>query len=119
MKLVLVFIGGGLGAVCRWLIGVNLTSGSAFPLATFSVNMLGCFLFGLIAYSALKENSTVQLLVLTGFLGGFTTFSSFGYEMFHLFKSNATKTLLTYALLSNFAGLGLVFVGYKIASIFS
>ena len=119
MKLVLVFIGGGLGAVCRWLVGLNLTAGNDFPLATFSVNMLGCFLFGLLAFYTIQGNNTLHLLALTGFLGGFTTFSSFGYEMFHLFRNNAIRTLVSYALLSNLVGLGLVFVGYKLASVIS
>ena len=119
MKLLMVFLGGGAGAVCRWLVGHSLTSGSDFPFATFLVNMLGCFLFGLAAFYSIKGNPTIHFFILVGFLGGFTTFSSFGYEMFYLFKSNAFGTLVSYALLSNLVGVGLVFVGYKLASFIS
>lgn len=92
MDFLLVFIGGGIGSVCRF--GVNLLTVKflplgVFPLGTFAVNMLGCFLIGILAYLAGERAiipSHMKLLLTVGFLGGFTTFSSFGLETFDLLR---------------------------------
>ena len=87
----LVFIGGGFGSGLRYLIGKYLNSSlGGFPIGTFTVNIIGSLLIGLILGYAAKENSLSQnqvLLLATGFCGGFTTFSAFAHENFQLLKT--------------------------------
>jgi len=90
MNFLLVFIGGGLGCVTRYQIGLWLqkTTGS-LPWATFAANVSACMIFAIILwFSSFKliNQPTLTLLLLTGFCGGLSTFSSFGYETFLLFK---------------------------------
>ena len=83
-QVLLVFIGGGVGSALRYLVGKFLkTSASGFPWGTFSVNVLGSLLIGILMGVALKNSSLSEnqtLLLITGFCGGFTTFSAFAYE---------------------------------------
>ncbi|MGD1839682.1 MAG: fluoride efflux transporter CrcB [Thermonemataceae bacterium] len=99
MHLLFIFLGGGLGAVARWSIGwlSKMILGVAFPYGTLVANVLGAFLIGM-AYGWLtKQDSATWFapLLITGFLGGFTTFSSFSYETLFLFqKAYYLKALL-------------------------
>ena len=113
-----VFIGGGIGAVLRWLFSSSLESSSSFPLGTFSVNMLGCLLIGIFSAFLLEHSTKWELLVIVGFLGGFTTFSSFGLDMFKLIQTADYKNLLSYIVLSNVLGLILVIIGNRAATYF-
>jgi CrcB protein len=89
LKLLAVALGGALGSVCRYLISLatkrSLVDGH-FPLGTFLANSLGCLLIGFVAGVLLAKGDRplVHLLLMTGFLGGFTTFSSFGFETYTL-----------------------------------
>ena len=80
---ILVFLGGGLGSVCRYLISKALNSrGTNLPWGTFTVNILGSFIIGLLLGIAIKNNNlnnTTNLILATGFCGGFTTFSTFSF----------------------------------------
>jgi len=86
-----VFVGGGIGAAARyWLSGaIARSSGSAFPLGTISVNVIGCFLIGLMM-TAFEDRFVVtpvlRVFLTIGILGGFTTFSTFGYETIAMMK---------------------------------
>lgn len=90
-ELLLVFGGGGLGSVCRFLVGKIYPAGnSIFPWATLSVNFLSCLIFGLVMMLGLEKMNlsySLKLLLLTGFCGGFSTFSSFTVETVELFKN--------------------------------
>jgi CrcB protein len=92
MQILLIFIGGGIGAVCRFLAVrtvQDLVSGWIFPLGTLCVNMLGCLLIGFLAQiSELRGvlQPDARLFLFVGILGGFTTFSSFGYETIQLMR---------------------------------
>jgi fluoride exporter len=122
IQTLLVFIGGGLGAACRH--GVNVGAGRlfglGFPSGTLIVNVVGSFLMGLIvAYLAFRADQTwsqhARLMVTTGFLGGFTTFSAFSLDVALLWERGAQATAAGYVLttvalsiLGLFAGLALV-----------
>ena len=123
VKLLCVAVGGGLGAICRFLLGgwVQSLYSGRFPLGIFLVNILGCLLIG-IAYSLLIERSLVsskeiQLAVITGFLGGFTTFSTYGLDIFQLLRSAHYVQAVLYAGGSMIAGLLALCAGYYIARI--
>ena len=85
MNVVLVFIGGGIGAATRyWMDGaLQRWTGSSFPVGTFVINAIGCFLIGFMM-GALQDrfmvNPSLRVFLAIGILGGFTTFSTFSYE---------------------------------------
>ena len=115
----LVFIGGGFGSGLRYLIGRYLNSSlGGFPIGTFTVNIIGSLLIGLILGYAAKENSLSQnqvLLLATGFCGGFTTFSAFAHENFQLLKTGDIMQFSIYTIGSIVVGLIAVFIGIYIA----
>ena len=80
----LVFLGGGLGSAFRYGFGkIFQTVPGAFPMSTFTVNILGCFLIGIFMGYGLKTETLSEnqsILLITGFCGGFTTFSAFAAE---------------------------------------
>lgn len=102
--ILIVFIGGGLGSISRYLISqlVNTHFNTNFPLGTFTVNIVGCFLIGVIMALSEKFNlsNAWVLLLSTGFCGGFTTFSTFSYENNLLLRSGDYLGLMAYTILS-------------------
>lgn len=100
IEFLMVFIGGSLGAVCRYAVSIQMKRmiSTEFPLATFLINLLGSFLLGLLIASPLE--SMMRLLLGTGFLGGFTTFSTFQVENISLYLKKNYRTLLIYVMLS-------------------
>lgn len=91
IKLVGIAAAGGLGALARYglALGVQRLAGSGFPVGTFAVNMLGCFAFGLV-FGVLERSllpPALRPVVLTGFMGAFTTFSTFAFESHALLRS--------------------------------
>lgn len=112
---IVVGVGGFIGAVCRYLIGlIPLKEGGAFPIKTFIINVLGSFFIGIIAALALKNDSLNPRIVLflkVGICGGFTTFSSFALETSDLIKNGNVRIALLYAILSVAAGIITVFAG--------
>ena len=119
-QFILVFLGGGLGSVLRFGVGRLLQYyqlNSAFPWATFSVNITGSFLIGLLLAFEFKISgnfSVVKSFLIVGFCGGFTTFSSFASENFYLIKDGQIGLFLAYSLLSLIAGIGAVYLGWQV-----
>ncbi len=98
MNLIYVFLGGGVGAVCRYLVTtqIGMRLGTFFPFGTLTVNVVGSLLMGLIMgmLAVLARTSgllpeQVRLLLTVGFLGGFTTFSSFSLETLTLLRGGS------------------------------
>lgn len=114
-QLILVFIGGGFGSALRFVIGKYLNnSETGIPWGTFTVNILGSLLIGILLGLAAKNNtlSTNQTLLLaTGFCGGFTTFSAFAYENHVFLKSGDFTSFALYTIGSFVIGFLAVFLG--------
>ena len=122
-QLFFVFIGGGFGSVLRYIIGKYLNNPeSSFPLGTFTVNILGSLLIGIIIGLAAKNNTLTEnqtLLLATGFCGGFTTFSTFAYENHVLFKSGDFTSFALYTFASFIIAFLAVFAGIYLSRILS
>ena len=99
MTVVWVFIGGGLGSVLRYLIGVWSVAalGVTFPYGTLFVNLTGCFALGVVVQMATAASwpGDVRAAIAAGFLGGFTTYSSFNQETLTLLAGGATGAAVT------------------------
>ena len=111
MNLVIIALGGALGAVSRFLLGnaVSKAMGSALPFGTFVINVAGCFAMGLLMTLIVDREllpAAWRLFLCVGFLGGFTTFSSFGYETLMLLAEGRLLAVLAYV--GGSVGLGLV-----------
>ncbi len=121
-QVLLVFIGGGIGSVLRYLVGTFLkTPASGFPWGTFSVNVLGSLIIGILMGITLKNSSLSEnqtLLLITGLCGGFTTFSAFAYENQVFLKEGDFTSFLIYTLGSIGMGLTAVFLGLFISKSF-
>ena len=114
MKFLLVFIGGGVGAMARYFVTVNLAGKLGnFPIGTMAVNIFGSFLMGLVVGIIAGRSSleNVRLLLAVGFLGGFTTFSSFSAETLTLIQGGQIFSAMTNILVSVVAGLAACFAG--------
>lgn len=113
-----VIIGSATGGTIRYLISLYFLSKglTKFPWATLSINLVGCFLIGII-YAAIGKSvheQNLKLLLATGFCGGFTTFSAFAIENLHLLKQGATTSAIAYIALSVFLGILLTFLGFSL-----
>ena len=111
----LVFLGGGLGSVGRWLVGLGAARafGAAFPFGTLVVNVAGCLAMGVLARLILPDagGQSARLLMMTGVLGGFTTFSAFALDAAALWAGGATAKAVGYVILSVGLSLGAVGAG--------
>ena len=117
-NILLVGAGGFLGRIARYLIAVLMKGQGTmtFPWATLAANVLGCLLIGLL-WAAFNRysNSQLDLLLVTGFCGGFTTFSTFSRESLVLLQSGNYALFTAYALGSIVLGLLAVIAGFAIA----
>jgi len=113
--LLMVFLGGGIGSVLRYLMGrVWNSSESGIPYGTFAANILGSLLIGFILGYIAKNHwitPNTQLFLATGFCGGFTTFSTFAYENHVFLKSGDFGSFALYTIGSFVIGFLAVFLG--------
>lgn len=122
MKILLVIGAGGfIGTVLRYLLSQFIQSKvlSAFPYGTFGVNLIGCFVIGLVF--ALSERSNMhpewRLFLATGICGGFTTFSAFSQETFSLLRDGQIWYAFAYIIASVILGVAATFIGYSLLKI--
>ncbi|WP_324825391.1 fluoride efflux transporter CrcB [Sinanaerobacter sp. ZZT-01] len=110
MNLFLVGIGGFFGALTRFQLGkmISKSSKTGFPVGTFFVNLTGAFLLGVVSSCGMDKN--VYLVLGDGFLGAYTTFSTFMYEGFRLYQKNDRINVFLYI----FMTLSLGIIGYLI-----
>ena len=109
-KLIAVFIGSGLGGMCRW--AVSQVPCTSWPAGTLIANVGGCFLLGWLSRMA-PGSEVVRLLLMTGFCGGFTTFSTFTNESLLMLRTGQLLPLALYAGGSLVLGLCATALGYK------
>jgi CrcB protein len=116
MNLILVGAGGFFGAISRY--GVSqIFHESKFHYGTLVVNLVGCLLIG-VAFGFLSREAIAkpaQLLLITGFLGGFTTFSTFSLDTLKMIHDGAVMNALAYVAVSAILGIALVAAGYELA----
>ena len=121
-NLLVVGLGGFLGSILRYLTGLLVMQASrqgAFPWATVTVNVLGCLIIGLLGRwfeSADQVPSQLRLFLMVGLLGGFTTFSAFGYETLLLLRDRQLGLALINVLAQLTLGLAAVWTGYQLGS---
>jgi len=115
-QLLYILIGGGLGSVCRYLVSEYAPHyyKGEFPVGTFTANIIGCLVIGIFA-ATIHANSTLNAFLITGFCGGFTTFSSFSKETFLFLSEKKIKIAIIYVLSSTILGIIAVFLGFTVA----
>lgn len=117
MKYMYIMLGGALGSLMRFWISefISIRFQGAFPAGIFFVNTAGAmligFLFGLLSLNGQLDDK-FRFLIFIGFLGGFTTFSSFALENMKLLKDGLIATSILYMVLTNVLGIVLAFAGY-------
>lgn len=118
MNFVLVFLGGGLGSVCRYLIAKTMSNHQMdFPLATFVANILSCIILGYLIGLGMRNgiSDNAKLLLMTGFCGGFSTFSTFSGEIVLLMQDGQLSTAMLYIAVSLAVCLVCIWAGIKLA----
>ncbi len=115
MPVLLVALGGALGAVARFLIAAGFARrfGTGWPWATLFINLTGCFLIAVFAARLTSPN--LRYLLPVGFVGAYTTFSTFEYETVRLFQLGQPAGAIAYVLASNVLGLCAVLLGDWVA----
>lgn len=119
-SLLIVGTGSFIGGAMRYLLSTLMKNvcGQGFPWGTLMVNLLGCFLFGMLFAVFGKSNvtdNTLYLLLTTGVCGGFTTFSTFANESVQMLQQGNTWGFVGYVATSVVAGLALIALGYGVA----
>lgn len=117
-KIFFVFLGGGIGSIGRHLISsisFTDTTSMSFPLATFITNLIGCFIIGLLT-GKIDLNKNLNLLLVTGFCGGFTTFSTFSKETLFLISEQKLFIAITYVVSSIVIGIALAGIGFYLTN---
>jgi len=119
-KLLLIFLGSGLGGVLRFALSgwVQRLSEGTFPIGTLLVNVVGCLLIGALSglfSGRLLVREEVRTMLFIGLLGGFTTFSTFGIETFSMLNEGQRLFALLNGLLSVVGSVLAVWIGYRVS----
>ncbi|MDW8554105.1 fluoride efflux transporter CrcB [Staphylococcus xylosus] len=116
MQYLYIFVGGAVGALLRYLFSF-ISVNSTFPIGTFIANILGAFLMGFLGTLTLqyyKNNPLFKKGITTGLLGAMTTFSTFQFELIHLFEQQAYLAVSIYAISSYVLGILLCYIGVRL-----
>lgn len=118
MNVLAVAIGGCLGSIVRYTMGLLMPTDDQFPIMTLIINLLGCFVLAYFFTLIMKRgtfNPQIQLAVGTGLIGSFTTFSTFSVETLQLVQDHHYYWAGSYVLLSVVGGIGFAFLGVFVA----
>jgi len=121
IKIAMVGLGGGMGAICRFMVYelcLSLVKNAWLPMGTIIVNVLGCFVIGFLGGIAETRDlfsPEMRALIFIGFLGGFTTFSTFGFELFFFIRNGQAGLAALNAVLQMTLGLIGVWAGFSLA----
>lgn len=120
LKLLLIALGGGAGSALRYLVTgwVQKLSTGPFPVGTLTVNVVGCFAIGILNYMFLGPyliREEYRLAIVTGILGGFTTFSSYGWETLSFTNDGAWLAAGANVMLNNGLGFFAAWSAYRLA----
>jgi CrcB protein len=121
--ILVVGFGGFVGSVARYLLGgwvLHETVQARFPWSTFAVNVTGCLVAGFLAGGVERFDwftPQVRLLLFTGLLGGFTTFSAFGIDTWFLLRRGETGIAFAYVAASVVVGLAAVWIGLRVVAL--
>ena len=123
MRFFLIALFGAIGTLARYGLGgvVQIRTGSTFPYGTLLINLTGCFLLGLIGQLTMNRmliSPDLRVAIAVGFFGGYTTFSSFGWETAKMLEAGEWLRATAYVAASVFAGLLLSVVGIRLANRF-
>ena len=124
MNYLIVYLGGGLGATLRYafnILGASVMITNA-PIAPLTINVIGCLLMGFIAgYFAFRGNisQNFRLFIMTGIMGGFTTYSAFSLEVVSMFIRGQYYSASLYALITLIISIGATFIGINLIRVFS
>jgi fluoride exporter len=116
-KLALLALAGGIGTLARYGLGglVQRLAGDSFPWGTLVINVIGCFLFGLV-WTMAEERALIgpemRTVILIGFMGAFTTFSTFAFETGEMFRDSQYLLAFGNIAAQNVLGLGGIFLGF-------
>lgn len=111
----LIFVAGGIGSLCRYFISffVGSFAKTSFPLGTLSVNLIGSFIMGM-CFAFFEHyilSSEIKIMITVGFLGGFTTFSTYALETTNLLRDKEYRIFIYNILISNIFALFCVILG--------
>jgi len=119
----MVGLGGGMGAICRFMVYelcLTMVKNAWLPMGTIIVNILGCFIIGLLGGIAETRDvfsPEMRALIFIGFLGGFTTFSTFGFELFVFIRNGQAEMAVVNAVLQLTLGVLGVWAGFSLAKL--
>ena len=120
MRLLLIALGGAVGSLARYGTGtllLRVTEKTLFPWGTLAVNLIGCLAIGYL--NGLLDDRLIRpelrFLLVIGFLGGYTTFSTFGWETAAMLRQGEYARAIAYVLANNLLGVLLVVVGYRLS----